>query len=284
MTYHHKMLPTSATIAAYRSQPQPYSNYLHNLASLAVQLQNLKNDSWTLEEEVCEHYVYVYLDPRKPGRYTYRCPSGKVVRFKFQPFYVGKGKAKRLDAHLNHRHLKERSPKNATFKAILKEGFDPKDYCWCTKSRQTDWLARALEIDLIAGIGRRLDGGPLTNLSTGGEGSSGYTATPEQKRKQRIGMLGKKRNPEVGRKIGKALRGRTRTAEHCANLSASLKGRTYSEVEIQQFRESSATAKRVSIDGKVYPSGYEAARQLGVHAVTIQRWIRSSKKPDCFHI
>jgi hypothetical protein len=42
-------------------------------------------------------YVYVYLDPRKSGRYSYEV---SCVSFLFEPFYVGKGIGERSRAHL----------------------------------------------------------------------------------------------------------------------------------------------------------------------------------------
>ena len=40
-------------------------------------------------------YVYVYLDPRKPGNYVYGEYS-----FDYEPFYVGKGSNGRCTIHL----------------------------------------------------------------------------------------------------------------------------------------------------------------------------------------
>ena len=34
------------------------------------------------------HYTYIYLDPRKPGKFSY--PNLKMS-FLYEPFYVGKG-------------------------------------------------------------------------------------------------------------------------------------------------------------------------------------------------
>ena len=41
------------------------------------------------------YYLYFYLDPRKPGKYSYR-----NISFLYEPFYIGKGKGGRCLSHL----------------------------------------------------------------------------------------------------------------------------------------------------------------------------------------
>lgn len=55
--------------------------------------------------ETCLFYV-VYLDSRKPGRFSY---VGLDKVFLYEPFYVGKGKNNR---HLDHLYLALRMKKN----------------------------------------------------------------------------------------------------------------------------------------------------------------------------
>jgi hypothetical protein len=43
-------------------------------------------------------YVYIYLDPRKPGNFVY----GDFL-FKFEPFYDGKGKGDRITEGLSNK-------------------------------------------------------------------------------------------------------------------------------------------------------------------------------------
>ena len=42
-----------------------------------------------LNQNKNEFYVYCYMDPRKPGKYTY---DGLDICFLYEPFYIGSGK------------------------------------------------------------------------------------------------------------------------------------------------------------------------------------------------
>ena len=62
-----------------------------------------------------EFYVYCYMDPRKPGKYTY---DGLDICFLYEPFYIGFGKEKRIKSHLtkfelnNENRIKHNTKKN----------------------------------------------------------------------------------------------------------------------------------------------------------------------------
>jgi len=53
-----------------------------------------------MEYDLLQFYVYVYLDPRKPGKYKYG-----EYEFDYEPFYVGKGKGFRFKRHLTEYQL-----------------------------------------------------------------------------------------------------------------------------------------------------------------------------------
>lgn len=130
------------------------------------------------------YYVYALLDTRKPGRFKY----GPWV-FKFEPFYVGKGKSDRVHAHARDARkgpehvddLKSRKIRNilkitgkAPIHHIVKDGLLEQD-------------AFDLERRVVQTIGRiQLQTGPLTNKSDGGEGQKNALLTT--KRRKAIGM------------------------------------------------------------------------------------------------
>jgi len=116
-------------------------------------------------------YVYVYLDPRKPGKYKYG-----EYEFEYEPFYVGKGggRKSRLKYHLTNYCLKNDSNKLKTnkIKKIIENGFEVKIVKVLEEMSEEE--SYILEKRIIDIIGRKdLKMGVLTNLTNGGEGLTG---------------------------------------------------------------------------------------------------------------
>jgi len=110
-----------------------------------------------------DFYTYLLLDPRVKGYYTYGEYS-----FEYEPFYVGKGKGDRCK-----RHLTEKRTNKCNIEKILKiKEIKKKDLIPIIikiKENITNNEALDLEIDMISKIGRQINGGPLVNLTNGGE-------------------------------------------------------------------------------------------------------------------
>ena len=143
-------------------------------------------------------YVYVYLDPTKPGDYNY----GKY-HFDYNPFYVGKGSNGRFKDHL--KDVCQENNKNEHFINTIKKIKRVCNTIPIIVKYQEMLLEQDsfdLEIKMIATIGRYdLKRGPLCNLTDGGEGSSGYKHTEETKRKISESEKGKIFSVKVRRKI-----------------------------------------------------------------------------------
>jgi len=113
-----------------------------------------------------KYYVYALLDPRKNGAFKY-----DEFTFDHEPFYIGKGCGERAFLHMRG-DLKRayNAYKDNKIKKILQLGMNPiviKIICDVEEK-----IAFEKEIELIKIIGRKEDGGPLTNIYEGGLGSS----------------------------------------------------------------------------------------------------------------
>lgn len=152
-----------------------------------------------------DFYVYIYLDPRKPGEYFY-----EDLKFDFEPFYVGKGKGNRIFRHTylfkdevnNYKINKIKKIKSLKLNPIILKLVD----------NLNETMAFEKEKEIILKIGR-LENGPLVNFSDGGEGQSGYRHTENDKK--RIGT-GVKNSERYQKSI--------KSEEHRKKLSDSLKG------------------------------------------------------------
>ena len=126
-----------------------------------------------------KYYVYVYLDPRKKGEFTYG-----DYKFEYEPFYVGKGCYKRCLEHINPNRMKcdNNTYKNRKINKIINIGLKPIILKISENIFEVD--AFELEKKLILVIGRNdLKNGPLTNLTNGGDGVSGHIRSLEYRNK-----------------------------------------------------------------------------------------------------
>lgn len=154
-------------------------------------------------------YVYVYLDPRKTGPFTYG-----PYTFSHEPFYIGySGNTSRMRYHIRQAKKKEGSshPKYAKIHRIWKEGLEPMVYKYRENLDKTE--ACDLEHELVMLIGRQdLSLGPLTNLSDGGEKSSfgaRFKTRPKTlEEKEKIGKTLKEysNQPEIREKLSKQMK------------------------------------------------------------------------------
>jgi len=115
-----------------------------------------------------KHYVYIYLDPFKPGKWQY-----EDITFDYKPFYVGIGVGRRWKEHLSKYNLENdiNKIKNKKIKNILNKNENPKIIkIYENLSHQK---AKEKEIDVISTFGRIINkSGILTNITPGGDMTS----------------------------------------------------------------------------------------------------------------
>lgn len=166
----------------------PKLSYSGGASCGCVKKKRVPNPRWAIHggkmSRKKEFYVYALLDPRRRGPFYYG-----NWKFDFEPFYIGKGKSTRMYEHLRSSG-KAKSSKARAIESIRDSKREP---IVITKRRGlTEKAAFDLEIVLIARIGRLNTGlGPLTNVTSGGEGGSGGTRSRASKRKQKSTMEAK---------------------------------------------------------------------------------------------
>jgi hypothetical protein len=269
-------------------------------------------------------YVYAYLDPIKPGIYTYENYS-----FSFEPFYIGKGHGNRLNDHLQLKKLKKNSLKNNKIKKILNSNNYP--IIIKVKSNLQEIDALNLEKKLIKIIGRKtLKKGPLTNLTDGGEFFLGYICSDELRKKRSENITAEK-NPNFQKKPSlksiskmletkktskkweehlkkcRSIEGRNKMSELVKGEKNGFFGKKHSETTKQKIsihnsgkllgnnnpmskienrnKVSEAKKKKViNSENKVFNSIEETAKHYAVSRKTIQNILKGKNKNNKFDL
>lgn len=190
-------------------------------------------------------YVYIYLDPRKPGEYIY-----ENMTFNYEPFYIGKGKNNRLYDHWTNKYYKgefeKNRHKNRKLKKIEDYGLLPIIFLLYNNLPQE--VANNIEKLVIKRIGRYdLGKGPLCNLTDGGDGTINSSAESRKKISDALKgkpscRLGSKHTEATKRKIAtkssKQMKGIPRTEYEKQCISRTHKGKVVSEETRKRISES----------------------------------------------
>ena len=131
-------------------------------------IENIDNNS----------FIYVYLDPRRPGEYKYG-----DYKFDHEPFYVGVSsgrtihdrKVRHLQYAKNDKDITNNNYKKNIIKAILFDKLEPIILKYMDGLSLSEAFLK--EKDMIKIIGNRYDeSGPLVNISKGGDGGDNFTS------------------------------------------------------------------------------------------------------------
>jgi hypothetical protein len=170
-------------------------------------------------------FCYIYLDPRKPGRW-----ETDYGEFLFEPIYVGIGSGNR---HLDHLKRRDVHPFTAKLKSLKRAKINPT--ILMVRENLTTEEAKKIEIELIARLGRRcLDAGPLLNLTGGGDGN--FDPPPEVRKKLASrGFLGKHHTSETKRAI---------SAKNAQHPTARERGRQLGKNNLGRIHSPEVNAKK----------------------------------------
>jgi len=178
-----------------------------------------------------DFYVYALLDPREVSLWVYG--NGKLC-FAYKPFYIGKGRGRRCYEHVREalRRKGRVNRRQGLIRSLVSQGYEPKIvklHTRCSEKR-----AYELEAKYIRIIGRFVEGGPLTNHSTGGGVDSGWKHTEQWKLEQSKRKRGRPLGAEFGRKISMAKKGMEFTDCHKKALVLAKKGHM-TDVEYEEY-------------------------------------------------
>lgn len=164
------------------------------------------------------------------------------------PFYVGKGHGVRVMVHEKETRCGRRGHRFSIIRGIWKSGGAVSYRVAGHYADEEE--AFAAEIALIASIRRRAHGGPLVNLTDGGEGPSGFTqeVTPATRAKLSAALTGKKKSPEHVAKVAAKRRGCRHSDEARKKMSEAVnKPEAVAKIRAARagFRQSDAAREKI---------------------------------------
>lgn len=190
----------------------------------------------------------------KPEQVTGVCVYEHRKATTGEVFYIGQGKGERpwSSANRNNMWRSIRNKYGATV-SVVAQGL-------------TRAEADALEIELIAKHGRKVDGtGPLANITSGGGGTEGFRHSEDAKRRISEALRGIPQDPEFVKRRTAGRKGRSLSPEYIAALKSSFtqerrdKLRAYAAARVIS-EETRAKLSRANKGRKLSPSRVEAIR------------------------
>ena len=146
--------------------------------------------------------------------YVLARPNGRA-------FYVGKGRGRRIFEHDREARSGHDCHKCNVIRKIWKQEKDYQRYTVFTSDDEQAALNYECELIALYGLEN------LTNLTIGGEGTTGHKHSAETKQKIRAAHLGYKHSKETRQRMSEIAKNRTK--EHNQKISASKKGKPLSE-------------------------------------------------------
>lgn len=183
------------------------------------------------------YYIYVYLDTRKKGSYSYG-----DFHFEYEPFYIGKGTNDRYLSHLRIANGSRKGRVNkvvAKIKSILNDGYNPEIIKIIENLTKETY--NSYEIEAIKIIGKDSNGGPLLNIMDGGDGGITWTGEHHNKGKKLEEIVGVEKAAELKQKLSE--KASKRIGELNTNwMNRGEKnpnwGRKHTEEELDKMRQS----------------------------------------------
>ena len=194
-------------------------------------------------------------------------------------FYVGKGKGRRIYRPKRNKHYNRIRKRYGCYVVKIKENLTEKEAFALEREIIEDYV-------FVFGYGINIKGYDdydhdlphLTNMSWGGEGTSGYKFSEESKQKMSEKRKGEKFSEEHKLNISKAKKGEKHSEEHNKKISEAKKGKKQSEETIRKRSEANSKKVICITTGEEFDSIKDAGDHYGIKPNNISCCCRGKKK------